>query len=418
MRLFKEESIHSFEAGRRGKPDELDSIIADLVGKYFLEINSNARFDLRVGGSFQEDKPHIRLSGEVSSALLKHNYQDELSNRILGLYNQIHRTNLQSKELDILFQFKPQSHDLAVNTENGDSGSPIAVAYRNSPNYLPFERYIAVELRDLVDTIFQDNGRVPIFLAKESGITEIRGLKADGKIGLSATYDGANILKLGRIVAAVEHEKNLSVTELREKINGVFVAYLTNLKQRYGFEFDKDLMTINGREDWNSGGWKTDEGSREAKPHRAFFSSYGVNEDSPIGEDPSKISQTGTMLARYIANQIVANGFAEFAKVSMTYVIGSSYPEELVIETNRTSPYPQKALHDMISNNVPLKLNEVIDKFGLKDPKIRQKLINGSDYFHDQNLPWNQIQRLDYENLKPYLTLTDRLLAPVKRIFI
>ena len=51
-----EQILHSFEAGRRGKPDELESQIAHLIGARILEIDPNARFDLRVAGGYDSSK--------------------------------------------------------------------------------------------------------------------------------------------------------------------------------------------------------------------------------------------------------------------------------------------------------------------------------------------------------------------------
>ena len=45
---MSERVLHSFEAGRRGKPDELDANIAHLLGAFFLEMNPLARFDIRI----------------------------------------------------------------------------------------------------------------------------------------------------------------------------------------------------------------------------------------------------------------------------------------------------------------------------------------------------------------------------------
>jgi len=65
---MSELQTHSFEAGQRGKPDELDAGIAHLIGAYFLERNPLSRFDLRVSGGFVE-KPVVRVSGEISQSL-------------------------------------------------------------------------------------------------------------------------------------------------------------------------------------------------------------------------------------------------------------------------------------------------------------------------------------------------------------
>ena len=63
------------------------------------------------------------------------------------------------------------------------------------------------------------------------------------------------------------------------------------------YDIDVSNLTINGLGAWNTGGWKVDEGSREAKPYRDGFATYGCNEDSFSGEDPTKPSGTGTFLA-------------------------------------------------------------------------------------------------------------------------
>src|SRR3989338_6214488 len=123
--------LHSFEAGRRGKPDELETQIAHLIGAQFLEIDPNARFDLRVAGghNHQQDKLEVRVSGEVSRNILE----------ISGI------------------------------------NDPIAVAYRHTPNNLPWERYLAVHFRNLLDIIYKNNGKVPPALAEASGIKYLEG---------------------------------------------------------------------------------------------------------------------------------------------------------------------------------------------------------------------------------------------------
>ncbi|MBI4918538.1 methionine adenosyltransferase domain-containing protein [archaeon] len=390
---MSEKISHSFEAGRRGKPDELDSGIANLVSSYLLSVDLNSRFDLRVSGTYREGKPFVRVSGEISDFLLKGGIKDKISRIVLDRYNWVHRTNLQPEELQVEFTFKPQSYSLASNESAGDSGNPIAVAYRNTPNHLPWERFLAVSIRDILDSIQHNNGVVPQEIARFSGVKELNGLRSDGKVSVDVLYNNHKLDSLTQITIAAEHEPSLSVEELREKVNKILVSYLANLERKHQTVLSKPIIDINGLGGWHDGGWEVDEGSREAKPYRDAFASYGVQEDSFSGEDPTKPSSTGTFIARNIAVQVVGNNLADFARVSIHYTIGK---EEvgLNIFTNNTGKLSQEELEELIRKNIPLRINEGIKIFNLKNPKLYKQFTEDSDFFHNNNLPWNQVREL------------------------
>lgn len=390
-----EKISHSFEAGRRGKPDELDSGIAHLIGAHLLELDENARFDLRVSGSYRDGQPLARVSGEPSDFLLRTpNIYDDISKIVLDRYNWVHRTELGPEDFLFDFSFKPQAPPLASNGNAGDSGNPIAVAYRDAPNHLPWERYIAVAIRDIFDTIYQNGGIVPESLATHSGISELRGLRADGKVGVGALYVGSQLDSLAQITVAVEHEKSLAIDELREKVNKIIVAYLDKLIKETKQSLGSPKISINGAGAWNKGGWEVDEGSREAKPYRDGFASYGVQEDSFSGEDPTKPSGPGTFLARYIAVQLVGNSLADFARVALSYTIGK---EEvgLNIFTNGTSSLSQGDLERVVRANIPLGIKDTIRVFNLRSPSLYRRIVTDSDYFHNPDLPWNSVKKLN-----------------------
>src|SRR3989344_5879511 len=387
-KIHSERIHHAFEAGRRGKPDELDAGLAHLVGAYFLELEPNARFDLRVTGSYT-DKPTVRVSGEVSARLLSSPHVEEaLSNIIREHYNNIQRSHLPTEDITIQFNLKPQSDELAANDASGDSGYAIAVAYKDAPLHLPWERYAAVGIRDLLDTIYLNGGVVPGELAKASGVALLPGLRADGKIGVEAIYEGTTFLGFKSITLATEHEEALPVEELRVKVQKLIHAYLQNIGNPA-----PDDIEINGLGGWHEGGWKVDEGSREAKSYRDGFASYGVVEDSFSGEAPTKPSGTGTFLARYIAVQLVGNNLADFARVALSYTIGK---EEvgLNIVTNGTSSLSQTDLEKVIRFQIPLGIRDTIQKFDLRNPKLYRKIVEDSDYFHGGGLPWNSVREL------------------------
>lgn len=405
---MSEKILHSFEAGRRGKPDELDSNIANIIAAEFLEINPDARFDVRVHGGYcrSENKPKIAISGEVSDYILQQDGLDiKLSDAIISHYNRVHDTSLSSNDITISYEFKPQSSSLALNGHAGDSGNPIAVAYRYGPSRLPWERHLAVELRDIIDSCaYPPSERDKVMKEHSIGtpyeaVERIVGLKKDGKVGVNMLYDGIKPLGIESITIAAEHEEKLAVEELRERL-GIVVSnflqiYETRIsklaRQRKWPTFDfvgNPTIIINGLGAWNQGGWQVDEGNREAKSYRDGFGTYGVMEDSFAGEDSSKPSATGTMLARYIAVNVVAKGLADFARVALTYTIGR---EEvgLNVTTNGTATVPQEEIHQWVREIFQLRIKDAVKLFGLKSSFFYKIIASDSDYFHCFAFPWN-----------------------------
>lgn len=391
--MLLEKVLHSFEAGRRGKPDELDSAIANLIAAHFLEMNNNARFDVRVNGSWDmiRDIPVVRVSGEVSRSILDtRGIEETLYSAIVDYFNKVHKTNLTADDFRVTFSFKPQADTLATNGSAGDSGSAIAVAYRKSPLFLPWERYIAVELRNIFDEIFQNEGKVPEYIAEKSGIRNLKGLRADGKIGpVDALYTGTEIDSIKNIIIAVEHEPSLGLKYLRGAIGAIVNAYLSILQEQYDLKLGAPKIITNGRGAWTRGGWRVDEGTREAKPQRDYFSSYGVNEDSFAGEDPTKPSGTGTILARNAAVQIVAHDLADFARVVLTYPIGQD-DVGINVTTQGTGKLNQEVMERAIKESLPLTINAGIKYFGLRSPALYRSFVESSDLFHNGKYPWNQ----------------------------
>ncbi len=389
----KETIRHAFEAGRRGKPDELDGIIANKLSAYFLAVDPQSRFDIRVAGTWRDGKPHVSVSGEVSRRILERpETEDGISSAVLGTYNAVHKERRTRGEFGVSIDFKPQADVLATNTEAGDSGNPIAVAYRDAPNYLPWERYLAVRIRNIIDGIFQGNGKLPAHLGH--GEPRLRGLRADGKVSVEAEYEGADLKGIRAIVIAAEHGKSLHVDELRDRLEWLVSSDLAYVGARHGRELGSPKIIVNGRGAWNEGGWKVDSGTREAKPYRDGFGSYGVCEDSFSGEDPSKPSATGTILARQIAVSVVANGLADFARVGLSYWIG--IPEvELNISTQNTARAGQEEIAEAVRAGADLGINAAIERFGLRDALTVSRIADAADYFHPASFAWNRPARLD-----------------------
>ncbi|MBS3116512.1 methionine adenosyltransferase domain-containing protein [Candidatus Woesearchaeota archaeon] len=390
-----ETAFHSFEAGRRAKPDELETGIAELIGASLLERDPFARFDLRVSGKYHRHQPLVGISGEVSMSVLDKEYRQDIARIVREHYRCVHRAP--DATVRVRTHFKPQEIKLAGNRNAGDSGVAIGLAIAYTPYNLPIERFLAVEIRDVIDQIYHHDGKIPDDLASRSGVSRLEGLRADGKVEVNFLYERGRINrhfpKPLDLTIAVEHEEQLSLEELRHKLALIVKAiYQKNISGAGKEDLPNKSILINGLGPWHEGGWKVDEGSREAKSYRDGFATWGVAEDSFSGEDPTKISATGTFLARYIALEVIALELADVAKVTLQYRIGQEQPAFLNIDTEGTFRN-HRALSGFIEmwKRQDLSIPATIERFGLRDPQLYRQITEASDFFHNPKFPWNKV---------------------------
>jgi S-adenosylmethionine synthetase len=389
-------TLQPYESGRLGKPDRMEAAFAHLIASYILDRDQTARCNVRVSGHHSNltGKNVLDITGEVSNDVLESvDFKDDVGLILKEHYNYLHRTS-ETDPITLNFDLTPQSNGLATNESTGDSGRPIAVAFKDTPMNMPWERYIAIKLRRLVDDIYQNYGAVPNALAYDSGVMSIPGIKSDGKIDVGVLFDGLKLDSVQDITAAIQHKPNLSLDELREKVTAVFNTYLNKLAKSYDVSLGNPKISVNPRGEWHEGGWKADAGSSEAKPHEDYFGNRGNMEDSPWGEDPTKPSGPGTITALHIARSIVGSDLADFVRVALTYSIGVD-EVGLNITTEGTGKVDQATLEKIVRAKIPLRLRDLTNRFDLRNPEIYQMIVKTMDLFIEPSLPWNILTKLD-----------------------
>ena len=406
--MSHQRKLHAHEASRRGKPDQIETDIAQRIGALLLKKDRDARFDLRVAGSWDHG-PQLDLGGEISRHLLTDDLHREIAHLVAENLGEVER---EFGRVALFQRYNPQAHSLAANGHAGDSGIPIAVAYGNAPFFLPIERLVAVDLRNLFDNDIgyeRERRSGTLAFAKyfdiPSEFSEYRrqfsGLLSDGKVDVRATYAGPELIGIHKIVVALQHAPGLPLRALREEGARWVTAYLEILSDLAGRDVGTPEIIVNGAGDWHVGGWRTpDAGNREAKPYSNVFGSYGCLEDAIGGEDPSKPSGTGAFAARWIAVQAVAAGIAPYVEVRLEYDIGSSSVGVNI--TSHGDREEQKKLERFVESlRIDLRIPALIERFNLRDPDLYEVTANGADFFHNPNLPWNKVDRRFGTGYKP-----------------
>ena len=93
-------------------------------------------------------------------------------------------------------------------------------------------------------------------------------------------------------------------------------------------------------------------------------------------------------MARYIAKNIVAAGFAERCTVSLAYAIGKAKPVMVEVDAHGTGKYSDTALEQAVRTVCKLTPNGMIDTLGLDKPIFR-KFCNYGHFTH-ADAPWEQ----------------------------
>jgi S-adenosylmethionine synthetase len=124
---------------------------------------------------------------------------------------------------------------------------------------------------------------------------------------------------------------------------------------------------INPAGPWLIGGPKADCGLTGRK---IVVDAYGA--DCPwgggalSGKDPTKVDRSAAYMARYIAKNVVATGYATKATVQLSYAIGISKPTSFRIITN--NPSQDRVLTDYIASKVDLRPKAIIERLNLRRP--------------------------------------------------
>ena len=105
------------------------------------------------------------------------------------------------------------------------------------------------------------------------------------------------------------------------------------------------------------------------------------------GKDPSKVDRSAAYMARFVAKNMVANGYAEQCLVSVAYAIGKAEP--LMVEVLDEKG---KSLNGLVKENFDFRPLAIIERLRLRQPIYRQTAAYG--HFGKPCLPWEEVIKI------------------------
>ena len=267
------------------------------------------------------------------------------------------------------------SREVEADSGAGDQGMMFGYACRQTQNLMP----LPIELAHALTR--------RLAFAREAGL--IPGLLPDGKAQVTVQYEDGVPARIDTVVVSTQHTQAVSEEALHEAVLSAVIrpalpASLLDERTRF-------LINPTGR--FLVGGPAGDSGLTGRKLIVDTYGGYARHGGGAFsGKDPSKVDRSAAYMARYLAKNVVAAGFADRCEVQLSYAIGVAQPVSLLVDTFGTESMPTQEIRRLILDSVDMRPTAIIRRFELREPIYSKVSCYGHFGEHAREMPWEQLE--------------------------
>lgn len=375
MEKNKNKILFTSESVTEGHPDKVCDKISDSILDAYLEQDKNSYVACEVCAT----TGLVMVMGEVTSKAnidiqkIVRDTVDEIG------YNR-GKMGFDAENLAVLVALDKQSPDIAMGVNNddgaGDQGMMFGFASNETPEYMP------------APIIFAHRLTKRLTECRKNKIVDF--LRPDGKAQVSVEYDGNKIVRIDNVVVSTQHSDDVSIEELRQFILEKVIKEV--LPNELLDENTKYYINPTGR--FVIGGPKGDSGLTGRKIIVDTYGGYARHGGGAFsGKDPSKVDRSGAYMARYIAKNLVAAGYADKLEVGLSYAIGVSEPTSIMVKTYGTAKVSDIEIIEAIKKVFVLTPKGIINYLDLRRPIY--KLTTNYGHFGKKDLPWEKLDKVE-----------------------
>jgi S-adenosylmethionine synthetase len=111
------------------------------------------------------------------------------------------------------------------------------------------------------------------------------------------------------------------------------------------------------------------------------------------GKDPTKVDRSACYMARYIAKNCVAAGFAEKLQVQLAYAIGVADPVSVMVDTYGTGRIPDMKITELVRSHFKLTPKGIIEDLDLRRPIYKRTAAFGHFGRSEPEFTWERTDR-------------------------
>lgn len=376
--LFTSESV------TEGHPDKLCDYISDSVLDECLKQDKNSRVACETLAS----KGEIYITGEITSKA-DINIEQIARNAIKEIGYNNASVDIDYKTCKILVNISKQSEDIAMGVDKsledkegkdvksegaGDQGIMFGFACDETKELMPLPISLAHKLAKKLSEVRRSE--------------EIKGLRPDGKVQVTVEYDDGKPLRVDTVVLSTQHIVGIDIEKLRNEVKEKIIFkiipnYLLDENTKY-------YINPTGR--FVIGGPLGDSGLTGRKIIVDTYGGYARHGGGAFsGKDPTKVDRSASYMARFLAKNIVANGYAKKCEIQLSYAIGVAKPVSIFVDTFGTETISSKEIIKKVEN-FDLTPRGIINYLDLQRPIYRRTTNYG--HFGKDNLPWEKVVKM------------------------
>ncbi|MEA3013071.1 MAG: S-adenosylmethionine synthetase [Sphingomonadales bacterium] len=351
--LFTSESVSE------GHPDKVADQISDAVVDLFLGRDPEAR----VACETMVTTNRIILAGEVRCRESVTPTLAEIEEAARGIVKKIgyEQHGFHWQYADFACHLHGQSADIAVGVDEsgnkdegaGDQGIMFGYACDETPDLMPATIHYS---HRILETLAEQ---------RHSGAAEF--LEPDSKSQVTLAYEDGKPVRAVKLVVSTQHAKGYDQAKLRDYVKGVFA----DVMPRGWMPNDDDAIFVNPTGLFEIGGPDGDAGLTGRK---IIVDTYGGaaphGGGAFSGKDPTKVDRSAAYVARYLAKNVVAAGFAKRCTIQLSYAIGIAEPLSLYVDLHGTEADGASAarLEEVMPKLVRLTPKGIRTHLGLNKP--------------------------------------------------
>ena len=361
------------ESVTEGHPDKVCDLISDTILDNYLEKDKNSRVAVETFAS----KGKILVAGEVTS-----NAEIDIEKIVRNVLKSVDYTdeeiNMDYRTCNVEINITKQSPDIAQGVDvggAGDQGIMFGYACIDTKEFMPYPISMAHKLSKKLTEV-RKNGEIPY-------------LKSDGKTQVTVEYEDDMPKRIETILISTQHEENVDLDKL--KIDLIEKVIKTTIDGNMVDENTKIFINPTGR--FVKGGPAADTGLTGRK---IIVDTYGGmarhGGGAFSGKDATKVDRSAAYMLRFVAKNIVANGYAKKCELQMSYGIGIDKPLSLYIDCFETNTIPEDEILSIVKEKFDLTPNGIINYLNLRKP-IFSKTTNYG-HFGREGFTWENIVKL------------------------
>lgn len=379
-RLFTSESV------TEGHPDKVCDNIADAVLDAMLRNDPNSR----VACECCATTGMVMVMGEVTT-----NCYIDIPKLVRDVVLEIGydkpEYGFDGHTLAVISAINGQSPDIAMGVDKsfeakhgdtdsydigaGDQGMMFGYACDETPECMPLSISLAHKLTRRLTEVRKSR--------------HLGYLRPDGKSQVTVEYDeNGKPVRIDTIVISTQHDPDIDMEHLRRDvienvICPVIPAELVDAETR---------IFVNPTGRFVIGGPQGDSGLTGRKIIVDTYGGVGRHGGGSFsGKDPTKVDRSAAYAARYVAKNIVAQGYAKRCEIQLAYAIGVAKPVSVRVDTFGTGTMPDAELEKMLLASFDFRPAAIIEKLDLRRPIYKKTAAYGHFGRDDADFPWEKV---------------------------